>query len=1244
METNEGIKPASAPAPVRVSDRIRKAPKAYVNRSLVYYSPHTMNRRHKKSKSKTRTAASQIAKMLRPGAERNRLTNSVGTNLRRSTRKRKRSRQLRGYQTDSSASDDDDLMRPAELRTRKRVSRIASQDELSTSPRRKEVPDDKGIPRREGLRPRRSKMMSKQQQPYELFDDDQDTSEEQVGQDETENGNDVEDVGDGEDEVEEEDGDDEEGEEEDEEEEEEEEEQDGRKRYDLRNRAEVRRLSPEKEGKQRPRSPRRVLHQGMSTKSNKDVRRGGTRGHKRHRATRAEDSDDSLLVDELDQGPVIPWTRGGNRSGAPWLLGGGLDMHGATAWGLNAAASGWGHQSDAFASLTSGVQTAGPSSKGGADIQPLQVDESVSFDDIGGLSEYIDSLKEMVFFPLLYPDFFASYHITPPRGVLLCGPPGTGKTLIARALASAASKAGQKVSFYMRKGADVLSKWVGEAERQLKLLFEEAQRNQPSIIFFDEIDGLAPVRSSKQEQIHNSIVSTLLALMDGLDSRGQVVLIGATNRIDAIDGALRRPGRFDREFNFSLPGLTARAEILDIHTRKWEQPPSKELKMELAASCVGYCGADLKALCTEAAIQAFREKYPQVYTSDDKFLIDVESIKVEKYHFMQAMSTITPAAHRGSVVQSRPLSLVVAPCLQRHLQKVMGHISEVFPTLAASSDTIKVSVFSYGSAVPLVYRPRILMCGDEGVGLDHIGPAILHELEKFPVHSLGLPSLLSDPSAKTPEEALVHIFGEARRTPPSILYLPQFQLWWETAHGQLKAVLLSLLEELPSDFPILLLGTSSVPLDQMDEEASSVFAPRNVYQLEKPTSDDRSLFFDRLVEAVVSILSEGTTSKSEELKSLPELPKVPKAPSGPKASELKAQAEAEQHALRRLRMCLRDICNRILYDKRFSAFHYPVLEEEAPNYRTIVQNPMDVATLLQHVDCGQYVTCSAFTLDVDLILTNAKAYNGEDYNGARIVSRAYELRDAVQGMLSQMDPALIKFCDKIASQGGPISVPDDVGGLAFPLTPVVQPTSVTRVSARLRNVQPEVNPTQSYEALRRSKKSVDTEQAGGISDHHEASVVVEDKSGHAESGLLSSSRPEPLSSLEKLQANGTTAILELETQGTKGNSSSAATACDEQLEEVCANEPTFSAAGSQCHEDVIMSDAKKISDSDNGKVDSVKLQLLKITEGYGVPQLERLYTRMVKAVLEHKKNRANDHDKISASEFLSTFAENVTNF
>ncbi|GLJ11468.1 hypothetical protein SUGI_0168350 [Cryptomeria japonica] len=174
----------------------------------------------------------------------------------------------------------------------------------------------------------------------------------------------------------------------------------------------------------------------------------------------------------------------------------------------------------------------------------------------------------------------------------------------------------------------------------------------------------------------------LLALMDGLDSRGHVVLIGAINRIDAIDGALRRLGRFDREFVFSLPDCKAGAEILKIHTRKWKNPLLKELRMELAAACMGYCGADLKSLCTEAAINAFHEKYPQIYTSDDKFVIDLDSVKVEKHDFLEAMSTITLAAHRGATVQSRPLSLVIAPCLQGHLKIISDYISDIFYVVA----------------------------------------------------------------------------------------------------------------------------------------------------------------------------------------------------------------------------------------------------------------------------------------------------------------------------------------------------------------------------------------------------------------------------------------------------------------------------------------------------------------------------------------------------------------------------------
>ncbi|OEL29294.1 ATPase family AAA domain-containing protein [Dichanthelium oligosanthes] len=1162
MVAMEGKGDASV-TPVRTSDRLRQRPKYYA-RGYMYYKPAM----RKKVKSKKRTAASQIAKKL-----------------------------LRKPAARPPPAD-----RPRYRSSKSKGENNAAHDEVSARSKRQKLSNS--IPRREGLRPRRS-LRGQRLHPYQESEDEQESSEDQ-GAEERENGNDIdEDIGD-DDEVDggdeaEADGDDEDGEEE----------QEGRRRYDLRDRSEVRRPSPRKEGKHRPQSPRRVLVQGIGPKNSKYLKKGGSRMHKRPRFSLPDDSDDSLLVDEPDEGPSMPWMRSG-RGGMPWLMGG-LDMHSPAAWGLNVGASGWGHQGDSSTPLMPGVQTAGPSSKGGADIQPLQVDESVSFKDIGGLSEYIDALKEMVFFPLLYPDFFANYHITPPRGVLLCGPPGTGKTLIARALACAASKAGQKVSFYMRKGADVLSKWVGEAERQLKLLFEEAQKNQPSIIFFDEIDGLAPVRSSKQEQIHNSIVSTLLALMDGLDSRGQVVLIGATNRIDAIDGALRRPGRFDREFFFPLPGYEARAEILDIHTRKWKDPPPKELKTELAASCVGYCGADLKALCTEAAIRAFREKYPQVYTSDDKFVIDVDSVSVEKYHFLEAMATITPAAHRGSIVHSRPLSSVVAPCLKRHLEKIMQRISDIFPFLS-SIDFSKFSALSYGSSIPLVYRPRLLICGGESVGLDHVGPAVLHELEKFSVHSLGLPSLLSDPSAKTPEEALVHIFGEAKRTTPSILYLSQFHLWWDTAHEQLKAVLLTLLNELPSNLPVLLLGTSSVAFTDLEEECASIFSSRNVYQVDQPSYDDRLRYFNILFDSLLSFQTEESRNKSKKQKSAIDLPKAPKEVEGPKASELKAKAEAEQHAVRRMRMCLRDICNRILYNKRFNVFHFPVSEEEVPDYRSVIHKPMDMATVLQRVDSGQYLTRAAFMKDIDLIVSNAKTYNGDDYNGSRIVSRACELRDVVQGMLSQMDPSLLSFCDKIASQGGPLQVLDDEDSSILQAAPVAQLVSGTRISARLRNVQPEVNLSQSYEVLKRQKKNAENEQ-GMMKD------PARDERSPEDVDLSKPTSPEEAP--KEPDSNGTL----------KETDNSPA----EALEVPAPLEP-METDNSEV--------ATTVTTGDDllGQLEALKERFMELTAGYGVPQLERLYSRIMKGTIELTSKESNEDHRRLVVRYLLTFVENSDNF
>ncbi|CAK0741288.1 hypothetical protein CVIRNUC_001313 [Coccomyxa viridis] len=235
---------------------------------------------------------------------------------------------------------------------------------------------------------------------------------------------------------------------------------------------------------------------------------------------------------------------------------------------------------------------------------------------LGGLQPVIRQLKEMVILPLLYPDLYQQMGISAPRGILFYGEPGTGKTLTARALAgSIARRSPRPVAFFSRKGADCLGKFSGEAERTLRLLFEEAAARAPSIVFLDELDGLVPARSAGSDpsaQIYASVVSTLLALMDGVSDRGDVIVVGATNRPEAIDQALRRPGRFDREVYFGLPSLEERSAILGVHTCQWTPGPSPHLLRAIAAATEGYAGADLRALCAGAVMAAVRRSAPQI--------------------------------------------------------------------------------------------------------------------------------------------------------------------------------------------------------------------------------------------------------------------------------------------------------------------------------------------------------------------------------------------------------------------------------------------------------------------------------------------------------------------------------------------------------------------------------------------------------------------------------------------------------
>lgn len=309
--------------------------------------------------------------------------------------------------------------------------------------------------------------------------------------------------------------------------------------------------------------------------------------------------------------------------------------------------------------------------------------KNVDFSKVGGLSQHIKLLRELIIVPLLYGDVYMNLNINAPRGLLFYGPPGTGKTLVAGALANElnSESRGNKVTFFQRKGADILDKWVGESERKLRDLFDKASKHRPSIIFFDEIDGLAPERSQKNDQVHCSVVATLLALMDGLDNMPGVIVIGATNRIDAIDPALRRPGRFDRELYFPLPNSQARKEILQVHMQTWKHKPGQEFINRLAELTTGYCGSDIQALCSESVLCCLKRLYPNINKTNqgNKINIQVDSVKIEECDFLAALMNLTPTGQRLGNVKTRRLSPFIKPLLQRQLDKIQRYLSIFLP-------------------------------------------------------------------------------------------------------------------------------------------------------------------------------------------------------------------------------------------------------------------------------------------------------------------------------------------------------------------------------------------------------------------------------------------------------------------------------------------------------------------------------------------------------------------------------------
>jgi len=378
----------------------------------------------------------------------------------------------------------------------------------------------------------------------------------------------------------------------------------------------------------------------------------------------------------------------------------------------------------------------------------------ISYEDIGGLRNEVQKVREMIELPLRHPEIFERIGIEAPKGVLLYGPPGTGKTLLAKAVASETN-----ANFYSIGGPEIMSKFHGESEERLREVFKEAEQNAPSIIFIDEIDSIAPKREEVSGDVEKRVVSQLLTLMDGLKSRGKLVVIGATNRPNALDPALRRPGRFDREIEIGIPDDRGRLEILQIHTRG--MPLTEDVNIESIAKVThGFVGADLEALSKEAAMRSLRRILPEINMEQSKIPAEtLNKIKVTNNDFQEALRDIQPSAMREVVVQ-RP---------NIHWDDI-GGLQGVKEELAEAIEWPLKHADLFLEAD--VKSPRgILLYGPPGTGKTMIAKAVATTSEANFISVKG-PELLSKWVGES-EKGVREIFRKARQAAPCIVFFDE---------------------------------------------------------------------------------------------------------------------------------------------------------------------------------------------------------------------------------------------------------------------------------------------------------------------------------------------------------------------------------------------------------------------------------------------------------------------------------------
>ncbi|MEK6889019.1 MAG: CDC48 family AAA ATPase [Nanoarchaeota archaeon] len=380
---------------------------------------------------------------------------------------------------------------------------------------------------------------------------------------------------------------------------------------------------------------------------------------------------------------------------------------------------------------------------------------NVSYEDIGGLKNEVELIREMVELPMKHPEVFQKLGVGAPKGVLLTGPPGTGKTLLAKAVANET-----EANFYSIAGPEIMSKYYGESEKHIREVFEKAEKNAPSIIFIDEIDSIAPKRGESTDNTEKRIVAQLLTIMDGLKSRGQVVVMAATNRPDDIDEALRRPGRFDRELKINAPDESGRKEILKIHTRG--MPLDKDVNFdEIAYKTIGFTGADIEVLTKEAALKALRPHLAELRNTKGKMPLDkLNKIYITGLHFNEALKAVEPSAMR-EVLINRPHTKWADVGGLDFAKEKLRELIEL--------PLIKPELFVEAGITP---SKGIILSGPPGTGKTLLAKAIANEANANFISIKG-PELVSKWVGES-EKHLREIFKKARQVAPCIIFFDEF--------------------------------------------------------------------------------------------------------------------------------------------------------------------------------------------------------------------------------------------------------------------------------------------------------------------------------------------------------------------------------------------------------------------------------------------------------------------------------------